>query len=458
MRMSDMRKWFVFLMCVLCGGYALLDSHAQEPLAGVIFFQHRQFKIPFKNDFKSANVNQVRLYVSSDQGRSWNLTATAAPEERHFKYSTPQDGFFWFAVQTVDTQNKLSPPGVDDLRANLKVIVDSVAPSVQVQPLAPRNNEVGVAWSVRDDNLDVALPDSIRVEWRIAGGATWIPLALPLGASQIYWNPLTNAQLEVRVLARDRAGNVGEDKTSVGGQGAGGFQNNPFISDPVNNNPVPNLERKFVNNKQISLVYDLKDVGPSGVSSVELWYTLYQGRAWNKLTEYPLEIKNPAEAQQPKKLAFDVEGEGVYGISLVAKSGVGLSSRAPQPGERPQFWIEVDLTKPQVQLLGVSVGQGVDKGKLAISWTARDKNLGPNPIRLSHAEDPKGPWTTFADTLANTGKYVWTMPDPLPYQFYVRVEAIDRATNIGEAVTPEKVKVDLSQPKALIRDIEPASK
>ncbi len=453
-----MRKWSVFLVCVLCGGFAWLAAHAQEPLAGVIFFQHRQFKIPFKNDFKSANVNQVRLYVSNDQGRTWNLTATAAPEEKHFKFSTPQDGFFCFAVQTVDTQGKLSPPGVDDLRPNLKVIVDSIAPAVQVQPLQPRNNEVGVAWSVRDDNLDVVLPDAVRVEWRIVGAASWIPLALPQGATQIYWNPLTNAQIEVRVKARDRAGNVGEDTTNVSIQaGGGGFPNNQFNPNPQPN-AFGNLERKFVNNKQISLVYDLKDVGPSGVSSVELWYTLYQGRAWNKLTEYPLEIKNPAEAQQPKKLAFDVEGEGIYGISLVAKSGVGLSSRAPQPGERPQFWIEVDLTKPQVQLLGVSVGQGVEKGKLAISWTARDKNLGPNPIRLAYSEDPKGPWTTFAENVANNGKYIWTMPDPLPFQFHVRVEAIDRANNIGEAVTPDKVKVDLSQPKALIRDIEPSSR
>ncbi|MSU76623.1 MAG: hypothetical protein EXS16_00870 [Gemmataceae bacterium] len=451
-----MRKWSVFLMCVLCGGFAWLDARAQDPLAGVIFFQHRQFKIPFKNDFTSASVKQVRLYVSSDQGRSWNLTATAVPEERHFKFSTPQDGFFWFAVQTVDTQDKLAPAGVDDLRANLKVIVDSAAPVVQVQPLPPRNNEIGVSWSVRDDNLDIALPDSMRVEWRVTGAATWIPLSLPLGASQIYWNPLTNAQLEVRVLARDRAGNVGEDKTNVGVQAGGGFVN-PLQPDPAPN-AFGNLERKYVNNKQISLVYDLKEVGPSGVSCVELWYTLYQGRAWNKLTEYPLEIKNPAEAQQAKRLAFDVEGEGVYGISLVAKSGVGLSSRAPQPGDRPQFWIEVDLTKPQVQLLGVHVGQGVDKGKLAVSWTARDKNLGPNPIRLSYAEDTKGPWTTFAENLANNGKYVWTMPDPLPYQFYVRVEAPDRASNIGEAITPDKIRVDLSQPKAMIREIEPSSK
>ena len=58
-------------------------------------------------------------------------------------------------------------------------------------------------------------------------------------------------------------------------------------------------------------------------------------------------------------------------------------------------------------------------------------------------------------TFGNTGRYIWRMPDPLPYQFYVKVEAVDRAGNIGEAITLERVKVDLSQPKAKILDIVP---
>ena len=120
----------------------------------------------------------------------------------------------------------------------------------------------------------------------------------------------------------------------------------PFNADPPPPyNPPKNIERKFVNSKQISLSYDLKDVGPSGVSAIELWYTLYQGRAWNKLTEYPTD-KNAPEG--PKKLTFEVQDEGIYGITLVAKSGVGLGDQPPKVGDRPQFWIEVDLTKPVV--------------------------------------------------------------------------------------------------------------
>jgi hypothetical protein len=191
------------------------------------------------------------------------------------------------------------------------------------------------------------------------------------------------------------------------------------------------------------------------VSSVELWYVLHQGRTWTKLNDYAIDYKAGFEAPQSKKLTFEVNDEGIYGITLVAKSGVGLGDRPPQIGERPQFWIEVDVTKPIVQLQDVKVGSGFDKGKLTIDWKATDKNLAAMPIRLSYAEDKAGQWHTIADKLLNNGRHVWKMPEQLPYQFYVRVEAVDRASNVGEAITLERVKVDLSLPKAKILDVGP---
>ena len=85
---------------------------------------------------------------------------------------------------------------------------------------------------------------------------------------------------------------------------------------------------------------------------------------------------------------------------------------------------------------------------------ARDQNLGPTPVRLSYAEQKDGDWNLIVDKIANDGRYVWRMPEQLPYQFYLKVEAVDLAGNIGEAITLEKVKVDLSTPKAKILEIE----
>src|SRR5438093_543980 len=155
-------------------------------------------------------------------------------------------------------------------------------------------------------------------------------------------------------------------------------------------------------------------------------------------------------------IVFEVAGEGVYGITLVAKSGVGLGERPPQVGDRPQLQIEVDTTKPSVRLQDVVVGQGMDKGKLSVTWSASDRNLLPEPIGISYSQTPTGPWTPIGERMVNTGRYVWNMPQQVPYQFHLRVEAVDRAGNVGEAITPHLIKVDLSQPKAKILDVSPA--
>ncbi|MFO0969477.1 MAG: hypothetical protein U0793_28295 [Gemmataceae bacterium] len=427
---------------------------AQEIAGGIIFSRHRSFMIPFDSGPGEGRLKQLQLYLSTDLGRTWQPSAVAPPEQKRFRFVSDRDGYFWFAVQTQDLEGRLFPANMAGAEPSLKVVIDTVPPQVTLTPLAPRGAEVGVAWEIRDDNLDLTLPDAVRLEYRtpLTAGA-WAPLKLPPSAAQHYWNPGFAGQIEVRLTARDRAGNTQTAATTVGpGGGAAPVFTPATPADP----PPPPIagpldhERKLVGSKRITLNYELKDVGPSGVSVVELWYTM-DGRSWNK---YPVKF---GEDPTQKNIAFDVVGEGLYGITLVAKSGVGLGERPPQAGDRPQIWIEVDLTKPDVRLQNVMVGQGPEKGKLFITWMARDKNMARDPITLSYAESPSGPWTPIASKLANTGRHIWTMPERVPYQFYLKVEAIDQAGNIGEAVTESLIRVDLAQPKVRILNVEPAS-
>ena len=472
---SAMRRWCVASVLVAVAALGTASAPAQEAVGGVIHSRYRAFRIPFNVGASAAQLRQVQLYVSTDQGQSWQPSATAPPDQRYFRFQAERDGLYWFAVQTLDLDNRVNPANMQGATPNLKVIVDTVPPSLQLQALAPQADKVGVSWDIRDENLEFLANDTVRLEYRPVGGQSWIPLNLPVGATQLYWNPQTPGPVEVRLQARDRAGNTAQTTTTVtlaGNQGNNAFAANPnatpvipgnpgFSAIPNNPNPQPlaetqqsvtggpaDNERKLVNSKRITLNFEVKEVGPSGVSAVELWYTT-NGRSWNK---YPHRFEDPKQTS----ISFDVEGEGLYGITLCAKSGVGLGERPPQIGDRPQLWIEVDLTKPAVQLQNVLVGNGPDKGKLSINWSARDKNLGREPITLSYAEQPTGPWRTIADKLPNTaGRYVWTMPDAIPYQFYVKVEAIDLAGNIGEAITDGLIKVDLSTPKVRILNVEP---
>jgi hypothetical protein len=205
----------------------------------------------------------------------------------------------------------------------------------------------------------------------------------------------------------------------------------------------------MVNTRRVSLNYNVEEVGKSGVSDIELWYTT-DGRKWEPYRKFSHKDKRPLE--------FEARDEGRYGFTLVVYSGVGLSIRPPQLGEPPQVWVEVDLTKPVVKGLDVQVGRGLDTGKLFVRWDAHDKNLAPQPITLSYAEKPEGLWTKIVESnLENTGSHVWQMPpDNHPYQFYVKVEAADLAGNVGSAQTEKVVKVDLARPRGVILDVQPA--
>lgn len=431
------------LLGLLLAGVALAQAPADD--VKVSPSKERTFRIPFQTQAGEKRLREVQLFSSTDQGRTWRHAATAAPDQGYFnQFAAPQDGTYWFAVRTVDTQGRANPATDDGLRPGLKVLVDTIKPTVQLKGLPPREGQVGVEWDVRDENLDVT---SLRLEYLAQGAAQWVAVRTDAVATgQVYWAPPASAALEVRLSVKDTVGNEGEARYTIGAGGAPNAVNpNPVVQQPA---PAGAPQVRMVNSKRISLNYRLDDVGPSG-AVVELWYTK-DGRNWQKYGEDP----NPKPP-----FVFDVHDEGVYGFSLVVRSGVGIGDRPPQVGDPPQVWVEVDLTKPVVKLLNVEVGRGMDAGNMTITWTATDKNLGAQPITLSYAEQADGPWTAIIQNLENRGRHVWRMPPSgVPFKLMVRVEAVDKAGNIGMAQSPEHVKVDLAKPKVSILDVGSAGK
>jgi hypothetical protein len=203
-----------------------------------------------------------------------------------------------------------------------------------------------------------------------------------------------------------------------------------------------------VNSRRIKLNYEIREVGHSGVSSVELWATR-DGKTWQRYSDEP---------PPPGPLVVHVAEEGRYGFTLVVRNGIGLSGRAPVTGDLPQVWVEVDETTPIVKLMDVEVAPGGVRSDLAIQWTAADIHLMAKPISISTSTDKDGPWMTVASGLENTGRYVWKMPNDVPHQFYVRVEATDRAGNVGTAQLVKPVTVDAARPRGVILGVDSEKK
>jgi hypothetical protein len=249
---------------------------------------------------------------------------------------------------------------------------------------------------------------------------------------------------------RDRGGNDGLARPVIVQGGSGTTGSAPIATEPTGPQAPAGTAVRMVNSKRFNLNYEVTKVGKSGISAVELWSTP-DGRRWEKFSEQKRTEGN--ELRPPYEV--NVEKEGLYGFTLVLRSGVGLSIQAPQAGDPPQVWVEVDLTKPAVRITRVEVGRGPESGSLTIFWTATDKNLGRTPITISFTDRPDGQWTTISANRENTGQFVWRMPPDVPSQVYLRVEAIDRAGNVGSAETGKPVIVDLVLPSVEIKDVAP---
>jgi hypothetical protein len=410
---------------------------------GVYYTKAKAFNIPFKPEAANRRLQKVELYVSRDGGRSWSRAAVNNPNDGYFGFQTQEEGWYYFAPRTIDQDNRAYPANLDQLQPTMKVCVDTTPPEVVLKPSTPRDGKVGVEWLVRDDNLDL---NSFRLEYR-AGGGSWQDLPAQKAASgERLWVPNTSGNVDVRLRVQDRAGNLGEKTVTLSPNGDRTVPDSrpkPGDAGPATDTGASAI--RFVNTNRISFNFKIEDVGTSGVSAVELWYTEDQGRSWRK---HPEVLGN-----QPPYVVT-VEGEKLYGFTLIAKSGVGKGEEPPRKGDPPQVYVQVDKTKPEVRLESAKVAGAYEGNTLSIAWSARDQFMRPQPITISYCERLGDEWKPIARDIENTGKYVWKLPSDVPPRMYVRVEAIDRAGNIGSDETKEEVIVDLKVPRVINIGVE----
>ncbi|MEM9658959.1 MAG: hypothetical protein AAF961_11415, partial [Planctomycetota bacterium] len=211
----------------------------------------------------------------------------------------------------------------------------------------------------------------------------------------------------------------------------------------------PSVGNRLVNSRAFDIEYDLQTVGPWGVARVELWGTRDGGRTWNSFGVDP-DNRSPIRVVTP--------GSGAFGFRIVVDGANSPPSTPPQPGDRPEMYVSVDLTPPDAQLL--SVGQATVDGveRLLIRWSAADENLERLPIALLYSSSAEGPWSAIATGLENSGSYRWRLERHLPNRFYVRLEARDRAGNVAAYQSASPIVLDRPPPRGRLRDVRAAPK
>lgn len=225
------------------------------------------------------------------------------------------------------------------------------------------------------------------------------------------------------------------------------WQINHKADSPASPSPLPKetLKRQFVNNTRVFLDYQIENAGQGNVAKVEVWMTRDRAKTWHKASE---------DAQRKNQIELQFPGEGIFGVTLVASNSRGVAGTPPTAGDAPDWWIEVDTSKPVAQITKAQPVMVDGKAVIHIHWTAQDKNLGDTPVDLFYAASPQGPWQPIAKGLKAEGQHQWSSGADIGSRMYLRLSVQDTAGNTSVVDLAEPVVIDGSaRPRAIIRSV-----
>jgi hypothetical protein len=204
------------------------------------------------------------------------------------------------------------------------------------------------------------------------------------------------------------------------------------VEKPAGSHPV-------LNTRTCSINYQL-DGGARLTNRIDFWATPDGGRTWSKL-------QDASHGVPPAKLTLP--SDGVFGIRIRPGGG----SKPPEPGEDPDCVVEIDTTNPAVNLLPPTFS--AEDRTMIMSWTAADTNLLSNSISIYYSLSKDGPWEVIVSGYKNEGVYRWTVPNTLTGPVYLRLEAMDRAGNVGRMELPTPVAIEVGKQRVKVIGVGP---
>ena len=499
------------ILCCGNGLYAQQTAHTNKQTFRIPYHIDPQIAAQLKP-------REVQLYVSSDRGQTWQLSSTSEPTITHFRFKTAIDGEYWFDVRTVDSNNITHPPTttykpslkvivdsaapkielnltqVDSTKVGVQwsvrdtglllnsMVLEYLEPTaVEWQPMGivastaggtmwkfNRTGIAGVRCRVQDKAGNVATAEK-KIDLSIVRPqpvvelqpATRPPLAAnpsvttPQGESAtVNTNPTVVESSTVNLPMPEPGRAVPNSIPAPSSSTTTGSASTKESPDVRSERTVPDTEllpepptrkHRVVNSNTFRINYKLDGIGPSGVSRIEFFITENDGIKWWKYGD-----------DQDRQAPFQIQvpHDGVYGFAIRASSGAGLAGKAPSPGEKPEVVVEVDTTRPFVQLNPFDPNTAPGKRILEISWTVSDTNLAQRPVGLYFARQKQGPWESISGWVENSGQYTWKIGPEVPTNVFLRIAARDTAGNMTQLETQKPIVVDTARPSARIVDVQ----
>lgn len=181
---------------------------------------------------RKAEIRELLLYASQDQGETWGQVSKIIPDQRSFEFSVPVDGTYWLRVASINRAGEQEPKNLYKVQPNWKLVIDTLKPSVRIASATRSGADVNVAWEIREDHPEWS---SFRLEYQTAPGTNPIPVtAAPGLTGAARFTPSSNGPIVVRLVLADKAGNETAATADVAGRDG-------FAAAPTNVTPPPTL-------------------------------------------------------------------------------------------------------------------------------------------------------------------------------------------------------------------------
>lgn len=450
------------------------DASGSQPIAT----RQTAFSIPFQVDRAAPNPPaEVQLHVSADRGARWDVYDKVKPDRGSFVFRAPHDGEYWFCIRSLDKQGTVAPAG--QLTPGLKVVVDTLAPRLDVTAERLPAGELSAQWQIVDPALN---PDSLRIEYRTDDTAEWQELAASqaritegrstLTGDGIWWPQKTQGPLTLRIQVADRAGNPAVTQVVI--KPVGGTAEAPSLGDPNVANVPRRDPRAFPVSSRAAEETDVEAnpfdryrnrpnaVDPSFTSAPVLPSEPPPSRAWPTQGANSRPLETTGDESSGWRVGNRPGGGSTPGfVHPTASSDNVNRSRNGEIDSRGSLGRSANAQFDFVELAPSERPKMVNSRTFQIDYEIESVGAaGVAKVELFGTRDGGQTWTSLGTDPDNRSPLVVTVNGEGLYGFHVVVQSASGLSGVPprSGQRPELwIGVDLTKPQATLTGAEPGN-
>ena len=319
---------------------------------------------------RKKDIQEARLFVSRDQGQTWEMVQAIPPSQEEFTFTAKADGLYYISMQLVFTKGPAEPVDVSRVPPAQKLVIDSTPPVVKITSAARNGDEVIAEWTVEDKFPN---DSTTKIFYRGLAGTDADWQAAPEGSvtkRSAKFKSLVAGPVVIQIVTQDLAGNVGRANKEVAEKGiASASASTP--APPV----MPNPETKAD-----------QPLPPPSFGASEIIPTMpvvVPSEPMMAPATIPIQPVQPPQPEGPKPIAmgFGTTAVPIPGASTApATTPVNSDALPATLTKSPKFDLNYQLEGGPSGISKVDLYVTRDDGKTWIRWSTHAGN--ENPLRV----------------------------------------------------------------------------